>query len=264
MKNFSPYVVYVDESGDHGLQNIDSQYPIFVLAFCVFHKKHYCDIVVPSVEEFKFYHFGHDQVILHEHDIRKEKGDFTLFTNKREKSDFLDELTNIIHKSNFILISTAIDKINLKRVENHHANAYHIALKVCAEQLYSLLIEKGEESTITHIVVESRGKKEDSDLELEFRRVCAGQNKFGSPLPFEIIFTYKKAMSTGLQLADLVARPIGLSIIKPKQDNRTFNVLKEKFYCEGGRKHLGKNYHNFGLTIFPLEKAKSPSNTYRG
>ena len=33
--NFSDYIVYVDESGDHGLK-IAPLYPIFVLAFCVF------------------------------------------------------------------------------------------------------------------------------------------------------------------------------------------------------------------------------------
>ncbi len=37
--SFSKYIVYVDESGDHGLQNIDANYPYFVLAFCVFHKQ---------------------------------------------------------------------------------------------------------------------------------------------------------------------------------------------------------------------------------
>lgn len=28
--SFSKYIVYVDESGDHGLQNIDKNYPYFV------------------------------------------------------------------------------------------------------------------------------------------------------------------------------------------------------------------------------------------
>ncbi len=37
--DFSKYIVYVDESGDHSLQSIDENYPIFVLAFCVFHKR---------------------------------------------------------------------------------------------------------------------------------------------------------------------------------------------------------------------------------
>ena len=47
--NFSDYVVYVDESGDHNLQSIDSGYPVFVLAFCIFHKKYYCEKLVPEI-----------------------------------------------------------------------------------------------------------------------------------------------------------------------------------------------------------------------
>ena len=36
MQQFSDFMVYVDESGDHSLTSIDKNYPIFVLAFCVF------------------------------------------------------------------------------------------------------------------------------------------------------------------------------------------------------------------------------------
>ena len=36
---FSKYIVYVDESGDHGMQTIDPQFPVFVLAFCVFREQ---------------------------------------------------------------------------------------------------------------------------------------------------------------------------------------------------------------------------------
>ena len=42
---FSDYVVFVDESGDHGMQNIDPQFPIFVLVFCVIVKVEYHWIV---------------------------------------------------------------------------------------------------------------------------------------------------------------------------------------------------------------------------
>lgn len=68
---FGKYIVYVDESGDHGMQSLDVQYPVFVLAFCVFHKRHYSERVVPALETFKFKHFGHDQIVLHEQEIRK-------------------------------------------------------------------------------------------------------------------------------------------------------------------------------------------------
>lgn len=40
MKSFSDYIVFVDESGDHGLVSIDPEYPIFVLGFCIFNKSH--------------------------------------------------------------------------------------------------------------------------------------------------------------------------------------------------------------------------------
>jgi hypothetical protein len=46
---YSQYIVYVDESGDHSLQSIDPQYPVFVLAFCIFHLKFRSSFwVIPS------------------------------------------------------------------------------------------------------------------------------------------------------------------------------------------------------------------------
>lgn len=54
------------------MQTIDTQFPVFVLAFCIFHKGHYSKKVVPALEQFKFKHFGHDQIVLHESEIRKE------------------------------------------------------------------------------------------------------------------------------------------------------------------------------------------------
>jgi len=96
------------------------------------------------------------------------------------------------------------------------------------ETLWEFLEEKTENTKKTHIVVVQRGPKEDKDLELE--------------LPPEVIFADKNAMSTGLQFADLVARPIGLKTLRPEQENRSFDILKSKFYCEGGRQNTGKNF----------------------
>lgn len=255
---YSKYIVYVDESGDHSLQSIDDNYPIFVLAFCVFHKRHYSEAIVPALEKFKFNHFGHDQIILHEHDIRKETGSFNIFKGKEEKYHFLDQLTSIIKFSNFILVSCTIDKRALKKQSDIASNPYHTALGFCMETLYEFLLEKHQHEKKTHVVVECRGDKEDKELELEFRRVCDGNNRLGKPLPFEIIFSDKKTMSSGLQFADLVARPVGLHILRPDQTNRAFNVLKKKFYCDGGREGVGKGYKGKGMKIYPAPKSEKP------
>ncbi len=254
---FSKYIVYVDESGDHSLQNIDEKYPVFVLVFCVFHKRHYSETVVPTLEKFKFNYFGHDQVILHEHEIRKEKGDFNIFRSRNEKHLFLNELTSIIEHSNFILISCVIDK-RLLRKQDMESNPYHIALGFCLATLHDFLQEKNQHEKKTFVVVESRGRKENTELELEFRRICDGNNRLNQTLPFEVLFADKKAMSSGLQLADLVARPIGLSQLRPEQENRAFDVLKEKFYYDNSRVLMGKGYEGWGLKIYPASESEKP------
>lgn len=255
---FSQYIVYVDESGDHSLQSIDDQYPLFVLAFCVFHKRHYSEAIVPALEKFKFNYFGHDQVVLHENEIRKEKGAFNIFRSRDEKHAFLDQLTDIIEFSNFILISCTIDKRALKQHSEADSNPYHLALGFCMETLYEFLREKGQHEKKTHVVVECRGKKEDSELELEFRRICDGNNRLMQSLPFEVVFSDKKVMSSGLQLADLVARPIGLNMLRPEQENRAFEILKTKFYCDGGRENVGTGYEGMGMKIYPAAESEKP------
>ncbi len=158
-RNYGKYIVYVDESGDHGMQSIDEQYPVFVLAFCVFHKRHYSEKVVPALELFKFKHFGHDQIVLHENEIRKEKGVFKIFPTRAHKDRFMDDLTSIIEETNFIMISCVIDKRRLKEQQSTPSNPYHIALRYCLETLDEFLLEKNEQKNLTHVVVEQRGKK---------------------------------------------------------------------------------------------------------
>ncbi len=129
-RRFSDFIVYVDESGDHNLMVVDKDYPIFVLAFCIFYKQHYSDVVVPKLQKLKFDYFGHDLVILHEHEIRKEKGDFNIFKSKMQRNDFTARLTDIIDGSNFILASCVIEKDKISDPENQN-NPYHIALRYC-------------------------------------------------------------------------------------------------------------------------------------
>ena len=254
---FSDYVVYVDESGDHSLASIDKDYPVFVLALCVFHKRHYAEKIIPAVEKLKFNYFGHDSVVLHENEIRKQKGDFAFLSHLPTRQAFMRELSSIMDASNFILIACVVDKVGLDR-QGAASNPYHIALGYCLEALREFLAEKHQDQLKTHVIVECRGKKEDAELELEFRRICDGANTGNRPLPFEVIFADKKTNLAGLQLADLVARPVGLSQVRPDQANQAFDMLKRKFFCDGGRDKVGSGYENVGLIIYPPPKSEKP------
>jgi len=257
-RRFSDYVVYVDESGDHSLASIDSSYPVFVLALCVFHKRHYSERIIPAIEKLKFNYFGHDSVVLHETDIRKQKGDFAFLSHLPRRQEFVAWLSDIMVKSNFILIACVVDKARLNRHEGSASNPYHIALDACLQRLHAFLAEKGQQDLQTHVIVECRGKREDRELELEFRRICDGKDGMTSPLPLNIVFADKKTNLAGLQLADLVARPVGINYLRPHQANQAFDVLKKKFFCDGGRGNVGVGYENVGLVVFPPQKAKSP------
>ncbi len=243
---FSDYLVFVDESGDHGLDSIDSGYPVFVLAFCVINKADYVGKIVPAIQHFKLKHFGHDNVILHERDIRKDVGDFSFLKTKEKKAAFLDELTQIVADAPFSLICSVIRKEVLKQKYTDPDNPYHIALGFGLERVHYYLQGRGAGAAKTHVIVERRGRREDAELELEFRRVCDGGNYHAEKLPLEIVFADKKANLPGLQMADLVARPVGMSILRPGQANRAFEVLEGKFYTSASGKRLG-----WGLKCFP-------------
>ena len=96
-----------------------------------------------------------------------------------------------------------------------------------------------------HVVFERRGQKEDDNLELEFRRVV-GEGPPEEHLPFEIVFSSKKSNSAGLQLADLVARPIGRHLLRPEQPNRAYDIIEKKF-----RRGPNGEIEDFGLEVFP-------------
>lgn len=156
-KQYSDYIIYVDESGDHSLTSINQDYPMFVLAFCIFKKDLYTNNAVKKLKEFKFKHFGHDMVVLHENEIRRDKGFFKILKSKEIKQSFMDELTSIIEEEDFTIIATAINKTMLYP---HKANnPYDLGLKYCMERTYNFLEEKNQTDKITHIVVEKEDKK---------------------------------------------------------------------------------------------------------
>lgn len=242
----SDYIVIVDESGDHGLDSIDEAYPIFVLCFCIFDKETYATRVIPDLTRLKFRTFGHDNVILHAHDIRKKRGAFSAL-GRVAREEFLNELTTMIEATAFTIVAVVIRKDRLQ----WSPNPYHIAMQYGLERVHHFLQEKGQGNRRSHVLFECRGKKEDDELELEFRRVCDGKNATGKPLPLSIEMVDKKSNSPGLQLADMTARPVGLMVLRPDQRNRTRDVLEKKFYL-GTRFPSGPlQKWGFGLKVFP-------------
>ena len=244
--NYSDFVIYVDESGDHTLDAIDRDYPVFVLDFCIFRKDHYANTVVPKVQAFKFEHFGHDIVVLHEHEIRKQKPPFVFLQSQQKRAVFMEGLNRLIIEAEFTIIAAVIDKQRLANAYFRPASPYALALCFCMERAYAFLRDRGQHLRTTHIIVERRGKREDDELELTFRRIRDGANQWDVMPGFEIVFVDKKTNSSGLQIADLTARPIGRHVMKPEQPNLAWEIIEPKLRRSPGGKVTG-----WGLKIFP-------------
>ncbi len=247
MRNdLSDYIIFADESGDHGIASINPENPVFVLAFCIFRKADYISIVKQSVAKFKIDFWGHDLVVLHNHEIRKSTGEFSFLFDEEARRIFLHLLNEMIRNIPFSIIATAIDK-RLLHCINDSTNPYVLALGSCLTQTLDFLRQKQQLQLLTHIIVESRGKPEDRDLGLAFDQIAAQASPERYPL--DIRFANKQTNSSGLQIADLVAHPIARHIVKKNQPNKAFDIVKEKL--------LGyPDYEETGLKCHPLESEK--------
>lgn len=234
MNNYSEYIVFADESGDHGLVSIDPQFPVFALVFCVFAKSAYTDEIEPAFRRLKFKYFGHDAVVLHEREIRKQVPPFAFLRRDALRDEFMADVRSIVDRAQFYAYCAVIDKLRHKERYTNPWNPYEIAMQFCMERLSERLVLDGQSGRLTHVLFEARGREEDRQLELEFRRVADNGRLWGyrnvdfGRTPLEPVFVPKAANLAGHQLSDLIARPLALRAIKPRQPNRAFDAVANR------------------------------------
>lgn len=235
--SFSDFIVFADESGDHGLASIDPQFPVFALVFCVFEKVRYAREVEPAFRELKFKYFGHDAAILHEREIRKQEPPFAFLRESAElREAFMNDVTAIMADTPFHAYCAVIDKTKHKSRYTDPWNPYEIAMQFCMEKLSNRLVMDGQRDHLTHVLFEGRGTVEDRQLELEFRRISANQKRWGwravdfARTPMEPVFVPKAANLAGHQFSDLIARPLALRALRPDQPNRAAEIVANRIW----------------------------------
>jgi hypothetical protein len=150
----SDYIIYVDESGEHGLKNIDINYPIFVLSFCCFRIEDYINKAVPQIK-LKFNYFGHDKAILHERKVRKQGGAFKFLRKNRSlREEFLSDISNLVTRIPFHIFGVVIDKTRLNSQYHNPFNPYHLGIRFGLERLLKYLLKKEQEGKEVHVLFE--------------------------------------------------------------------------------------------------------------
>ncbi len=242
----SPFTVYFDESGDHGLRNIDTEFPIFVLCAALYRIEDYLRHDCPLFSDIKFKLWWHDTVVFHSYEIRKQSGDFAALANAANRNKFFEEITNFFAQSKVTLIAGAINKQALRDRYVAPQNPYDVSLMFCLERVYGHLISHGGADTTTTCIFEARGAKEDADLKKRFSEICSGNNQWRRALPFQAVFTSKKANLPGLQVADLAAYATARHVQHPNRERMDWSCIEPRFRRGPNGRILG-----WGLKIFP-------------
>lgn len=183
---------------------------------------------------------------MHEHEIRKPEGEYGFLKDEGRRREFLTDVERFVRDSPFVLIASVILKEELQNQYVRPANPYDVGLAFGLERAFLCLKDLGQAGRITHVVVERRGPKEDGELELVFRRICDGVNFFNQRFPFSLVMASKLSNSPGLQLADPIARPVGIKTLRPDQENRAYAAIEGKF-----RRSPKGTIKGWGIKVFP-------------
>jgi hypothetical protein len=242
------HILFVDESGDHNLANIDDNFPVFCLAGCAFESNYYNGEVRKTVDEFKLRWWGRTEVDLHSREIRKCEGDFSFLHDPAKKEAFYADLNGLVSSLRFRIIAIVILKNSHRdRYGPKAKHPYSLSLAFMLER-YSKLIVRNGWAESGWILAESRGGDEDGALKAEYCRLVKQGTYYQSNLSnITSLWTEKKSANiAGLQIADLVAYPIAAKVLRPMMENKSLEILMEKFDVSPRGQILG-----FGLKIFP-------------
>ncbi len=237
LQGTSRYIAFLDECGDHSLEKIDQDFPLFVLSSVVVEREIYESKIIPGFNQLKLKYWDHEGVNLHSRDIRKAEGPFSILENAIRREQFLANLTSLIGDLPYTLFIVGIDKIKHKEKYGDRAtNPYELALTFTFERVLNFLESQGQ--THLPVIAEARGKNEDRDLEAAFYKLLTAGTFYNksdrfNKLTCPLLFQDKRKNIIGLQLADLCAYPSARQILKPAQKNRAFDVIQRHLY-DGG------------------------------
>lgn len=234
------WIAFIDESGDHGMLNIDPASPMFALTAAIYDRVDYIDVELPSVATAKMTFWPSEGVVFRAHDIKKKVGPFSICADPAVMAALRAELCAMFHRSPVTIISAVIDKLRHKAQYVMPDNPYFLCVQFVLERIHMMA---GDGTTI---IFESRGKKEDALVAGWCQRVCDGENARGHTYVFDISFAKKSANIAGLQVADLACQPIIHYV-----NNRATTRADCLAVLSGVRTGPRGKIDGFGLKTFP-------------
>ncbi len=104
-------ILFLDESGDHSLNKIDPQYPVFVLGGCIVDRDYHDHQMTKSVRSYKEELFGREDFILHTAEINRRKGVFQALTKVETREKFFEKTNRLMKDLDYMVVACGIKKM---------------------------------------------------------------------------------------------------------------------------------------------------------
>ena len=248
--------LYIDESGDHNLINVNPYYPCFVLGGILGDQDYHDNVITPEMNQLKLEFFGASNVTLHLTDVKRQRGVFGPLSIEATRNHFWAEWRGLMCRWDFQVIACVINK--REHTVRYSANAvdpYDYALKVLVERLTMHLNDCDDTG---RIVAEARRRDLNRRLKRVYNRfedqgTTGGRDGSRHLQPEEIQervtgleLKTKGDNIAGLQLADFLMNPIGRHVLG-KDDGPGWRIAEMKFR----RNPRDGNYRGWGLIELP-------------
>lgn len=240
-KEKTRYYLFIDECGDHNLDNYDPTFPIFTLCGILVSQKA-LNSLIKEFKQLKNDVFGTDTIVIHSSDIRKRRKAFSALNDDGLRVKFLAGIEQILNRhGEYVIVSCTILKAQLIKfcVRGEEADVYGLCLSYLIERGIFCVDNKENGNGRISIVVERRGKKEDKQLLNYYNGLRNRGTKWVKPERLrdriaDFSFSYKKDNIIGLQIADLVAYPITRHILYPERPNRSYETIMDNVFSDNG------------------------------
>ncbi|MEQ8406590.1 MAG: DUF3800 domain-containing protein [Oceanicaulis sp.] len=242
----SDFIVYVDETGDHGMEKINPTAPVFALCAVLYKTSEYLEGDLPSLTRLKFDLWGHDAVVLHNRSIRRKVKPFQACKDPQKRDLLYSRIAQFFGDSKCAIVCAAVYRPRHRAAYAEPENPYALTVRFVLERVFGAVQGHGGANRITDFIFESRGDEEDKQVRSWFARACEGHNKWGRKLPFRLHFAPKFTNMVGLQVADLAAYPIAKHVEAPDVQRPDWDAVEPRIRRSATGEILG-----WGLKIFP-------------
>jgi hypothetical protein len=217
------YRVFIDEVGHHDMRSsADPNHQYLGLTGVIMRLEHESGPITGALDAIKAAIFGTPNIVLHRREMMDAKPPFQTLQDPVVRGRLDALLLHLFSNTTYRVFTVVIDKKeHLKRYVVWRFQPYHYCLTVLLEGYVQFLARIGMTGDV---LAESRGKKENMQLERAFRYIY---DRGSSHVPAKIFqerltsrelkIKPKSANIAGLQFADLIANPSCRSLICEKR-----------------------------------------------